>query len=153
MISTYSNLEDYISQLLRQIHIYSPHQLHINNAADRLGIVLNYLPHPPACMDNFIFLDSRKSEEEQWEDFGHELCHALWHAGDQALLPISMREYQEWKAESFAQHLCIPTFMLERMEMPNSDKRAIWMIVESFGVTWEFAEKRLRQFMQNLMYR
>ncbi|WP_407951628.1 hypothetical protein [Planococcus sp. A6] len=37
----------------------------------------------------------------------------MWHAGDQALMPLTMRDYQEWKAENFSQHLCLPTFMLE----------------------------------------
>lgn len=74
------------------------------------------------------------------------------HAGDQALIPLSMREYQEWKAENFSQHLCIPTFMLDKMELPNHEKEAVWMIMETFGVERWFAEKRLCQYLSNFLY-
>lgn len=153
MTRTYNNIEEYITQFLSRLGVFYPHQLNAEDVASRLGLGMYYLPFESMFIDGNFFIDIRKNDAEQWQDFGHELCHALWHAGDQAIIPLSMRDYQEWKAENFAQHLCIPTFMLDRLEMPNTDKRAIWLIVETFGVTWEFAEKRLRQYMQNLMYR
>lgn len=153
MATTYNNLEEYIMKLLNRIEIFHPCQLSIEKFCLKLNLSIYYIPHNSMAITGNIFLDNRDTEIVQWQNFGHELCHALWHAGDQALIPISMRDYQEWKAESFAQHFCIPTFMLERLELPNSDKKAIWLIAETFGVTWQFAEKRLRQHMQNLMYR
>ena len=149
MANTYNNLEEYILQLLNRMDIYHPHQLNIENVYQRLGLHIHYLPYGSLCVEGNIFLDSRKSETHQWEDFGHELCHALWHAGDQALIPLSMREYQEWKAENFAQNFCIPSFMLRNMNLPAYEREAVWMLMERFGVSRKFAEKRLRQFFRN----
>lgn len=153
MANTYNNLEEYVMQLLHRIDIYHPHQLNVENVYSRLGLGVHYIPQDAMFAFGNIFLDSRQSEAQQWQDFGHEVCHALWHAGNQALIPLSMREYQEWKAENFAQHFCIPSFMLEQIELPKYEKEAVWLIVETFGVERQFAEKRLLQYMQNLIYR
>lgn len=153
MANTYNNLEEYVRQLLQHIDIYHPHQLNIETVYARLGIGIHYLEQDAMFVFGYIFLDSRKSEALQWQDFGHELCHALWHAGNQALIPLSMREYQEWKAENFAQHFCIPSFMLNDMKLPNYEREAIWMIMECFGVEREFAAKRLQQYLRNIQFR
>ncbi|MGE6368344.1 ImmA/IrrE family metallo-endopeptidase [Planococcus kocurii] len=112
MANTYNNLEDYVMNLLSRINIYYPYQLTIETIYPRLGLSVYYLPQDSMAIADNLFLDNRMSDAALWQEFGHELCHILWHAGDQALIPLSMREYQEWKAENFAQHLCIPTFML-----------------------------------------
>ena len=150
MANTYNNLEEYIQKLLHHIDIYHPHQLNIEDIYSRLGIEVHFLEQDAMFVFGRIFLDSRTSNATQWQDFGHELCHALWHAGNQALIPLSMREYQEWKAENFAQHLCIPSFMLNRMNIPDYEWEAVWMIMETFGVSKEFAQKRLNQYLRNL---
>lgn len=150
MANTYNNLEEYVKRLLHRIDIYHPHQLNIEDLHSRLGIEVHYIDQDAMFVFGRIFLDNRTSKETQWEDFGHELCHALWHAGNQALIPLSMREYQEWKAENFAQHLCVPSFMLNTMKMPDSERQAVWMIQEEFGVSKKFAEKRLEQYVRNL---
>lgn len=153
MANTSNNLEEYVKKLLYRIDIYHPHQLNIDNLYARLDIDVHYIDQDPMFVFGKIFLDSRTSEQRQWQDFGHELCHAVWHAGNQALIPLSMREYQEWKAENFAQHFCIPSFMLQNMQLPPHDRKAIWMIQEEFGVTQEFAKKRLEQYVRNLYSR
>lgn len=149
-MNTYNNLEEYVLKLLNRIDIYHPYQLNIENIYQRIGFSIHYIPFDAMFVDGNLFLDNRKSSAEQWQDFGHEVAHALLHAGDQAVLPLSMREYQEWKAENFAEHLCIPSFMLEGMKLPNHKREAVWMLQEEFGVTQEFAEKRLEQYMRNL---
>lgn len=150
MANTYNNLEEYIQKLLHHIDIYHPHQMNIENLYSRLGIEVHYLEQDAMYVFGKVFLDSRTSDAIQWQDFAHELCHALWHAGNQALIPLSMREYQEWKAENFAQHLCIPSFMLDSIKLPNHRRETVWMLQEEFGVTQNFAEKRLEQYMRNL---
>lgn len=150
MANTYNNLEEYVRQLLHRINIYHPHQLNIEDVYSRLGLEVHFLEQDPMFVFGRIFLDSRTSNAAQWQDFGHELCHALWHAGNQALIPLSMREFQEWKAENFAQHLCVPSFMLNALKLPESEGQAVWLIQEEFGVTKSFAEKRLEQYMRNL---
>ena len=149
MANTYNNLEEYITQLLNRIGIFHPHELSIENIYPRLGLTVYYIPHDSMAIAGNLFLDNRENVEAQWQEFGHELCHALWHAGDQAILPLSMREYQEWKAENFSQHFCIPSFMLNNMKLPEFENEAVWMVMEVFGVKQEFARKRLKQYIKN----
>ena len=152
MGNTYNNLEEYIQQLLNSIGIYHPHQLNLEDVSARLGIAVHFIPHDAMYVNGNLFLDNRISDAQQWQDFGHELCHAKWHEGDQALIDALMREYQEQKAESFSQHLCIPSFMLDKIILPKHENEAVWMIMETFGVERWFAEKRLQQYLRNLIY-
>lgn len=152
MKRTYNHLEEYIRRLLQGIDIYHPHQLNIENVSTRLGLSVHYLGIDSMFLAGHIFLDSRKAEKSQWQDFGHELCHARWHEGDQALIGVMMREYQEWKADNFALHLCIPTFMLQNLNLPSDERRTVWMIQETFGVEKEFAEKRLMHYLKNYIH-
>lgn len=149
MGNTYNNLEEYIRRLLNDISIFHPHQLNIETVSTRLGLVVHYFPHDAMYVEGNIFLDSRQNDAEQWQDFGHELCHARWHAGDQALIHVMMRELQEWKANNFAMNLCIPSFMLDNFNLTAYERDAVWMIMEMFGVEREFAEKRLEQYLRN----
>ncbi len=146
----YSNLEEYIMKYLKNIDIYHPHQLNIENIYPRIGFCVHYIPHNSMFIAGNMFLDQRKSCEAQWQDFGHELCHSLWHAGDQALIPLSMRQYQEFQADNFAQNFCIPSFMLDNLELPAYKRDATWMLQETFGVEHSFAQKRLEQYARRL---
>ncbi|MGI2329701.1 ImmA/IrrE family metallo-endopeptidase [Planococcus sp. YIM B11945] len=152
MSRTYNNLEEYIRQLLHRLSIYHPHQLNTETVSSRLGLVLHYLPYDAMYIAGHIFLDSRKPDNQRWQEFGHELCHHLWHEGDQALMSVMMREWQEWKAINFAYNLCVPSFMLEGMDLPAYEREAVWVIMEKFGVERVFAEKRLEQYLRNMAF-
>ena len=76
------------------------------------------------------------------------LSHVLWHAGNQARMPPHFADYQEWQAESFALHFCIPTFMLQQLKLSRDGNTAIYETSETFGVTYKFAEKRLDKWKQ-----
>lgn len=147
---TYNWSEEYVNNMYRAIGIHHPHQLDLEDIAARNGLTVFHLPTKAMIIDKAIVLDSRVSAREQWQDFGHELCHALWHAGKQIVVPMPLQVYQEAKANNFAQYACIPTFMLQKMDLPAYERDAVWMIMEKFGVIQDFAEKRLRQYIKNL---
>ncbi|WP_088005638.1 ImmA/IrrE family metallo-endopeptidase [Indiicoccus explosivorum] len=153
MCYTYGTLEEYITKMLRDIDVFHPHQMNIEVIAPRLGYAVHYYPYGSAYADNVIFLDDRLLPEEQWQAFGHEVCHAKLHEGDQRLITAMMRDYQEVKANNFSQLFCIPTFMLQRLQLPNDERRAIWVLQELFGVNPDFAQKRLEQYCRNLCSR
>lgn len=150
MAYTYGHLEDYITSLLKGIKIREPHDLNIETVSARLGVEVHYLPYPAMYLEKYIFLDSRTTMKKQWQDFGHELCHARLHEGDQALITAMQKDYQEFKAENFAQFFCIPTFMLEKMTFSEYDRDHIWRIEETFLVEKKFAEKRMKQYVRKL---
>lgn len=153
LANTYGHLEEYIIRKLSGIDILHPYQLDIEVTASRLGFSVHYIDERPMFVAGRIFLDIRSTSAQRWQEFGHELCHALLHEGDQALATAMQREYQENKADNFAQHFCIPSFMLNNMNLPAYEPEAVWLIMETFGVERWFAEKRLQQYMRNLMYR
>lgn len=150
MRPTYNMLEDYVMKMYQSIGIYHPHQLDMEDIASRLGMTLIHMPVSSFNVEKTIILDVRKNDTEQWQDFGHELCHALMHIGNQNIMPLPFRLYQEWKADSFAQHACVPTFMLERTKLEGDESIDIWMIQEKFCVEREFAQKRLQHYLNNL---
>lgn len=142
--------EEYVNNMYRAIGIHHPHQLDIEEIAARNKSSVIYLPNAPMRVENVIILDSRVSDAKRWQDFGHELCHVLWSLGNQITMPMPLEVYQENKSNNFAQYACIPTFMLQNLNMPAYEREAVWMIQEKFGVEREFAEKRLKQYIRNL---
>lgn len=139
----YSHLEDYIKNLYLNIDITKPEQLKMKTIASRLNLKLLLVPLKSMCAGNLICIDARLHKEERWEQFGHELCHALWHSGNQLGVPLLFREYQEWKANNFALHFCVPTFMLDELKLDREYFKAIYQIQDTFNVDEEFAKKDL----------
>lgn len=146
---TYNIMEDYIQKMYNSIGIYWPHQLDMESVASRLGAILIYLPYGSMTMKNAILIDDRLNACQKWQEFGHELCHVEWHDGNQRVLPSSYLKYQEWKADNFAYHACVPTFMLDRIDLSTSESKAVWLIQETFHVEREFAEERLHRYVNN----
>lgn len=145
----YTHLEDFIFNLYANIDVFHWRQLSPELIGQRLGITVDYLPMNSLHEEDTIILDSRLTDTEQWQEFGHELCHVILHAGNQLKTPPLFKEYKEWKANSFAEHLCVPTFMLNNLMLPDTEAKAIWMIQEKFGVERGFAQKRLHQYLNN----
>lgn len=150
---TYNWSEEYVNNMYRSLGIHHPHQLNLEIIAARLGKSIVCLPTEPMRIGDVIVLDSRTNGQQQWQDFGHELCHALWHSGNQLLMPMPLQVYQEHKSNNFAQYACIPSFMLDNINLPAYERDAVWMIMEKFGVERWFAEKRLEQYLRNMYSR
>ena len=146
----YTHLEDYIKNLYLSLAVHSPSQLDMRDIAKKLNIRLHYFDEESES--NFlggvprIFLNKNLNIQEQWQDFAHELCHVLLHAGNQRFLPHNFLLYQEMKANNFMYHFCIPTFMLEKIDLPRYKNESIKLIAETFNVTLIFAEKRLEMY-------
>ncbi|MEQ6048477.1 ImmA/IrrE family metallo-endopeptidase [Lysinibacillus capsici] len=64
----------------------------------------------------YIFLNNQLTICQSWQDFGHELGHVLLHMGNQQRMYPLFREYQEYKANNFMYHACVPSFMLDELE-------------------------------------
>ncbi|KAA0941579.1 ImmA/IrrE family metallo-endopeptidase [Sporosarcina sp. ANT_H38] len=141
-----THLEDYIYSLYKSIDITNPAELDISLIAKEIGVEIVYKENA-FRFDNEIVL-VRGTKREEWIQFGHEVCHYLRHSGNQLNMnPLFMR-LQEWQAESFMYHFCIPSFMLHELDLPSDRNIAIWEIQKSFNVSREFAELRLEKFMQ-----
>ncbi|WP_342505909.1 ImmA/IrrE family metallo-endopeptidase [Sporosarcina sp. FSL K6-2383] len=146
----YSLLEDYIYDLYKSIGITKPSEMNMLLIAKELNVEIVYKENS-FRFDNEIIL-VRGTAREEWMEFGHEICHFLRHSGNQLNMhPLFMR-LQEWQAESFMYHFCVPTFMLRDLDLPRNRKKAIWEIQKAFNVSYEFAEIRLEKFTQQHAY-
>ncbi|MEE3805413.1 ImmA/IrrE family metallo-endopeptidase [Lysinibacillus fusiformis] len=145
--------EDFIENLYTKIGVSLPHQLDLNDIAYKLGILVYFWENPSQVLflgtQTYIFLDRDLSPKQLWQDFCHELCHVLLHSGSQEKMPFSWIEYQEWKANNFMLQACIPTFMLNKIIIPDSEDKAILLIQDLFNVEWDTAYKRLEQYKNN----
>ena len=142
-----THLEDYIQHLYQSLSIIVPEQIDMMEIAKKLNIWLYFAPFGSHAMERNqianLVIDNRISQPEQWEDFGHEICHILLHSGNQLLMSKMFLDYQEAKAQNFAMHFCIPTFMLQRLSLPSTRSEAIYLLSTTFNVTAELANKRL----------
>ena len=152
---TLNRKEEYIQKLYMMANINSPELINNYNMADMLGITLLPTPIASKRLGDVIIIDSRLSPEEQHEQFAHELCHCIWHVTNQLLMPAFWNEYQEWIAESFANHYCMPTFMLLELDLQayRTKKHLYYEMAQLFGVTLEFATKRIDDFLFQLEWR
>ncbi|WP_248930126.1 ImmA/IrrE family metallo-endopeptidase [Paenibacillus hamazuiensis] len=145
-------LEETVSGMLQHLGITQPEQLEPEVIADKLDIWVHYAEMSSRALERggmgSIILDSRLSREEQMEDFAHELCHILLHAGNQLVMPIDFIRLQEAKADQFAMHLCVPTFMLLALELPEHKTEAAASIASIFRVRPAFALRRLEHFVR-----
>ncbi|MDQ0860942.1 hypothetical protein [Bacillus sp. V2I10] len=70
-------LEDWIKVFYNNIGIFHPHQLDLLDIANRIGLHVELQDFSSRIFRNEIIIDNRISSAEQWQDFGHELCHLL----------------------------------------------------------------------------
>lgn len=154
MSYTYSHLEDFIREVYHKIDIHSPAQLNLYIIADALNIGLYPINDISQALRfdgrDYIFLNNDLKGPERFEVFGHELGHLLIHVGNQTSMSQDFQAYQEWQADLFALHFCIPTFMLREMDLPRDFKKAVWVIQQTFNVTNEFAKVRLELWRQKV---
>src|SRR5690554_4118711 len=139
----FTSLEDWIQSFYHAINIKQPQDLDIISIASHHNIWLYYFPVTSHAIERegmaSIVLDERLSIQQQWEEFGHEMCHILRHSGNQLQLSNSLIEFQESNANNFAMHFCIPSFMLVQLTIPNQMQAAIGYICDTFNVTPLFA--------------
>lgn len=148
--------EDDVKNLYHEMSIYAPQEIDICNIASSLNINLNFSDISSQALkikgEYYIFINNTNSIQEQWQDFGHELGHWLKHVGDQKKLNISFRHLQEWQADSFMFHFCVPTFMLLNLNISNYSniEDGVPYISKIFNVTEDFSRERLRMFQRQM---
>jgi Zn-dependent peptidase ImmA (M78 family) len=159
---TYTPLEEFVFNLYRKLSIAVPEEINMNGIAKKLNIQLHYYDDGSVAVEDdgihHILIDERLSQAQQWQDFGHELCHSLRHYGNQLLMSEkdllhSFLQLQESQSDNFMYHFCVPTFMLLNYKISNflDVKAGIPFVVGMFNVTEEFAKERLSRFKRQLL--
>lgn len=148
-------VEDYIHDLYWPLHIISPHQLNPEYVAHKLHIHLFYwdeISQSTLYQNKPYILLNTFVAPYMWEEFCHELCHILQHAGNQLALPPLFVAYQEMKANYFALHAAVPTFMLAKFIISTDYAQTVCMIQNTCQVSPVFAQKRLDYYINNHLH-
>ncbi|WP_307894016.1 ImmA/IrrE family metallo-endopeptidase [Bacillus swezeyi] len=145
-----SMLEENVKKTYVRLNIFQPEQINMKKIGSAFNIYIHFEEADSSmfCIHGCysIVLDNRLSPERQWEDFAHELCHVLKHYGNQLVMNKMFRQLQEFQANSFMYHFCVPTFMLAKIQLPRLQSEAIKLIGDTFNVTYPFAAKRLEMY-------
>ncbi|MFC5591714.1 ImmA/IrrE family metallo-endopeptidase [Sporosarcina soli] len=156
-ISNLTFLEEKILSIYHSLNItepgfYNSKEL-INSFSEKFGIKTYYFDESSEANnlggEYRIFLNVNQNPQKIWQDFAHELGHIIRHDGCQCSMGIPFREFQEWQAESFAFHFCVPTFMLDLLELPQLRCEAVELIARLFNVETTFADVRLEKWLQS----
>jgi len=148
-------LEQWVEHLWIKSGIAAPAQLNVEEVASRLDVWVHFMNDTSRALDYMgmrsILVDRRLDKEAQWEDFLHELCHILRHAGNQTVMPKLFCEGQEAEANRFVLYAAIPFYMLRQLKLPARIDEAVETIAIQFGVTYELARKRLEQLQRRTL--
>ncbi|MFB1100849.1 ImmA/IrrE family metallo-endopeptidase [Terribacillus sp. JSM ZJ617] len=151
---SYSYMESNVQRIYEEMGISSPDMIDRYLIAKKLGIHLLEWEFASQAVKTrkrkLILLDEELSEIQKQADFFHELAHLLHHAGTQQNLSKSMYQYQENKAELFALHCLMPTFILIRDKLPPDENSAAFYICENYRVCDAHARKRYRMFLEKI---
>src|SRR5690625_2399644 len=134
-----NNIERDVYNLYKSIQISHPEQLKIQSIANKLRIKVLY-GTVSFRFNNAIVL-KKTSAHKEWQMFGHELCHVLRHVGNQLNMHHLFVQLQEWQADYFAYHFCVPTFMLL-----NLREVSVNVIANKFNVEYDFALRRFEMY-------
>ncbi len=145
-----NNTELFIIDFYKTINILDTDSLSISSITDQLDVNVHYWEHSSAVAsfnyDCCIFIDNRLNEAAQWQDFGHEMYHYFFDDTSYNQLNESYGVYGESKADYFAYHFCVPTFMLSALKGVN-----VYDVMNLFNVEFEFAMKRMDMYQSKLL--
>lgn len=148
-----THLEDFIRKLYHRAGIYAAGDIDDKSLAKVWGLTVLCAPLPSIYFDKTIIINNAVPFKR--EEFAHELCHATWHAGNQMYMPKTWLNYQEWSAENFAMHYCMPSFMLLQIDVSQYATFTAFVndVANTYDVSPAFAEKRLQDFLHQLQWR
>lgn len=144
--------EKFVTNFYESINVVDPLQVSIELIVDVLDIKLMYWYHTSAIAQfnnkYAIFINESINMQQQWQEFGHEMYHYFYDDTKYDLLNESYAEYGETKADYFAYHFCVPTFMLQKMKGVD-----MYDVMNLFNVEFDFALKRLEMYKNKLLSR
>lgn len=142
--------EFFIMNFYKTIKLLDASLLSIPTVSEQINIRIHYWRHSSAIgsLDDeyCVFIDNRENERAQWQEFGHEMYHYFFDDTSYNQLKEDYGTYGESKADYFAYHFCVPTFMLQNLKGVNAHD-----IATLFNVEFSFALKRAEMYKNSIM--
>src|SRR5699024_4872986 len=95
-----------------------------------------------------LFINESVNSQKQWQEFGHEMYHYFYDNTRYDLLKESYAVYGESKADYFAYHFCVPSFMLRKIKGVD-----VYDVMRLFNVEFDFALRRLEMYKSKFVER
>lgn len=134
----------------RNIEIFKPEQLSLDYISATIDIPVMYWEYSSEVIKwqgrTKMFLNQSLNGQQRWQEFGHEMKHVFYDVGRQEFLPNTYVYFQECKADHFAYHFCIPTFMLLELR-----QFTVYNIMNLFNVEYDFAIKRIEMYQNKMI--
>lgn len=144
--------EKSIMKFYQSININDPLLLSIEIVTEYLSVDLVYWNETSSISElndrYVVFINESLTMQQQWQEFGHEMCHYFNDKGNRKFLNSGYVDYCELKADYFAYHFCVPTFML--MQIKGVD---VYDVVRLFNVEFDFALRRLEMYKSKCLSR
>lgn len=144
--------EKSIMKFYQTININDPLLLSIEIIVDYLDVELIYWNNTSAYSffnnRKMMFINESINDRQQWQEFGHEMSHYFNDESNRKTLNNSFVDYCETKADYFAYHFCVPTFMLQKIEGVD-----VYGVMELFNVEFDFALRRLEMYKSKCLVR
>jgi Zn-dependent peptidase ImmA (M78 family) len=148
-------LELWVSDKYKKMKMLKPEDICEDKIAWIYKIFYFKKPIPSNSFENGKFksitIDSRIVPPLQREQFYHEWCHILRHAGNQNMMPAAFRELQEYDARNFTRYAAIPLHMLDKYDLRDPFIIEHWQ--EDFKVTEELCAERLEKLKSKLYFK
>ncbi|EUJ23460.1 hypothetical protein MFLO_15960 [Listeria floridensis FSL S10-1187] len=145
-------LDDLVENIYDKLEI-KPGQIHMNTICAKLNLTLIKAPtrsrHTHMRNRDYIFIDDRKHEQEQLEEFSHELGHYFLHDGGSLRIKNVYYEYQERQANNFAERFLVPFFALRQIELPPNRADAVYFLETKFNIRRDLAKKTAFTLREN----
>lgn len=146
-------MEQFVNKLFDILAIYQPEQLNITSISALTNISIKYWGFGSEAVSykgkRMIFINENLSAQAKWQEFAHEFYHLLGHVGYQNERMNSLFiDLQEYQANYFSYHFCVPTFMLEKLKGVD-----VHVIMQHFNVEHDFAVRRLEMYQNKYLSR
>lgn len=144
-------MEFFANRLLARMSITQPNQLNIPTISALTRTPVEYWEFGSEAVryrgKRWIFLNEDLPERQMWQQFAHELYHALGHSGNQSngVHPLHI-DRQENQANYFSYHFCVPSFMLEKLKGVD-----VHVITRVFNVEYDFAYRRFEMYQSKII--
>lgn len=142
--------EIYIKDFYLSLGINNASQLNINYVSKMLGLDVvfwTYTSEVARFGERYkMFINKTLSMQQRWQDFGHEMYHYFNDHTSYNTLHSIYYFYGECKADYFAYHFCVPTFMLLQLKEVSVD-----VITRLFNVEYDFALRRFEMYQNKML--
>lgn len=148
-----TDTEKWISEKYQENGIRTAADMDMDIIADMFNaaVQLTKTDEPRVLWDDdfcLILLDRDAPMEKIRKDFFHEICHPMFHIGNQHLLPVGLMELQENQADALQFYTAMPSYLLREFQGIQTYREYVKTVSDAFMLPPKFVEQRIAQIQR-----